>query len=292
MKEKRSNEISIRKLHRIHIGTQRAGSTYLRNLLLDHSDLTLSNRAEVGFFNKHFDLGAKWYSDTFPDGDYKVDISPAYFKFSEIVPKRMHAFFANPDKLRLSLILRNPIDYVASHFHMHKMRGHFEQAPKTYPDPPETLEECIKEYPEYLERGRYDQLLDGWLEYFDRNQIKIFLFEDFIESTDTTIKELLEFWEVPDPDKKLSVSEASQNSAMRYKFLYQLRDVLAQYDWLKEWLKNSLVVQAIHQQFFAVSPSREVTKKEQGLLKEVFEGSVDKLETDFSVNTEVWKDFN
>jgi len=276
---------------RFHIGTQKAGSTYLYNLLKSHPHTTMANKPKVCFFSGEYEKGAGWYQNLFEDTEYKIDTSPDYLKHSSTVPKRIYDFYEKPKGLRFVLILRNPIDYVASHFHMHTMHGHFEDNQGEYPRVPESLEEMQEIRPDYFNRGKYARLLDDWLEYFDKEQVKIFLFEEFIDNTDKVTTEMLEFWDIPEPDRKLKVNEVSQNSAMRSRWLYKLRGKIAKHEWLKERLKQSRLVNWIVDRFFNISPSSELSDEARTMLSDIFARDVKRLQNEWGIDTHRWRDF-
>ena len=169
---------------RFHIGTQKAGSTYLYNLLSSHPDTSLSERTEVSFFGRHFDEGPEWYAQEFLDKGTKIDISPTYFRDGTVVAPRIKAFYEKPEELRFLLILRNPVDYIASHFRMHHLHNYFEKRSAIFPKPTEDIVLFLKRYPEYASRTQYHALLREWLMYFTRGQFLVVLFEDFVSDTD------------------------------------------------------------------------------------------------------------
>ena len=124
----------VRLPHLFHIGTKKAGSTYLFNLLRAHPDVTLSFQ-EVAFYTRHFDRGVEWYINSFAKNGYAVDTSPKYFMQGKQAAPRIERLVTDPPPLFL-LILRNPIDYVHSHYQMHLRTGYFRQHRTTYPKVP------------------------------------------------------------------------------------------------------------------------------------------------------------
>ena len=162
--------------HLFHIGTQRAGSTYLYNLLKAHPDVSLSYQ-EVAFYSRNFDRGVGWYVDSFAKGDHAIDTSPKYFMKGEQAAPRIKEWVTGQPPLFL-LILRNPVDYVHSHYQMHLRKGYFKNQSVMYPKVPSDLIEFVEMYPSYLERGRYCKILEEhWLSRFDASQFKIVFFE-------------------------------------------------------------------------------------------------------------------
>ena len=222
--------------HLFHIGTQKAGSTYLFNLLRAHPDVTLSFQ-EVAFYTRHFDRGVEWYINSFAKNGYAVDTSPKYFMQGKQAAPRIKRLVTDPPPLFL-LILRNPIDYVHSHYQMHLRTGYFRQHRTTYPKVPKNLVDFLELYPNYLERGRYCQILEEqWLSYFDQTQFQIVSFERFIAHTDDVLGRILDFFSLRDIE--LSTMSTSKNAMLRHPFLYKVKEMVTKSPRLTSLLRNS-----------------------------------------------------
>ena len=107
---------------RFHIGTQRAGSSYIYNLLKSHPGVSLSPRQEIHFYTRKFEQGVDWYLSNFGSGGTPIDTSPKYFHRGEVVAPRIKTMLGDARPYFL-LVLRNPIDYAFSHFRMHQRQG-------------------------------------------------------------------------------------------------------------------------------------------------------------------------
>lgn len=80
----------LRRPHDIHelkvkvsflcIGAQKAGTTWLHEMLRRHQDLSLPDQKEVHFFDWHRNKGLKWYSNQWPRSisSLKGEITPCY----------------------------------------------------------------------------------------------------------------------------------------------------------------------------------------------------------------------
>ena len=73
---------------------------------------------------------------------------------------------------RLVLQLRDPVERAYSDYKMYYRRGLAREAPETYLRTPEN------DYPRFLLEGLYGQHLRNWLDYFPKEQILAFRFEE------------------------------------------------------------------------------------------------------------------
>lgn len=274
----------------IHIGTQKAGSTYLYNLLLGHPDLTLSRETEVNFFSDKYDLGVEWYLGTFPDGPNKIDISPTYFKGGRVIAERIKDTFPEPKKLKFLIFLRNPIDYLVSHFTMHHMIGYFKNSPKLYPDPPKNIIDFLQKFPKYPNRAKYYKLLiKEWFTVFDKSQFKVILFENFISREEETLGQIFQFLGVR--DVKLETKPISQNRRLRYRFLYYLRGKIAKRSYLKKILKKNLTINSLVSKYLTAKSSDKLTPDQRSQIKNLLTADVEKLKNELGLDLSLWSDF-
>jgi len=274
---------------RFHIGTQKAASTFLYNLLESHPETTMGKNTKVLFFSDHYGEGKERYKSMFPSGKYKIDTSPNYFIHSPQVPKRINEFYENPEALRFILVLRNPINYISSYFRMNKVAGGF----KDKSSPPKNLRECYEAYPEYFEKAKYAKLLDRWLKFFDRKQFSIFIFEEFVSNTDEITEEMLNFWGIPKSGVELTVGEVSKNKALKYSWMYSLqREITDNHSWLKRQIKTSPVANWVIDTFFTTSTSDRISNDGRDMLQKIFSDDVQRLKSDHGISISRWEDFS
>lgn len=274
----------------MHIGTQKAGSTYLYNLLSSHPEVGLSPLSEVNFFSDHFDRGLTWYQSVFPKEGILIDCSPTYFKYGKQSADRIHETYGlSARELSFLLILRNPIDYVHSHFLMQRQQGYFAKRPDLYPVPPDTLLVCARMYPEYLKRGRYAELLSEWLEHFSREQFLIVPFEQFVTNEQDVLSKILTFLQLP--DRTLFAPAISQNRALRHRSLSQGRDFLIRHPKLKELLKKNPLFQYVIRRFLTQDTTEVLTTEARAELRALFAHDVARLSKEYGVDISSWKDF-
>jgi Sulfotransferase family len=198
------------------IGAAKAGTTALYHYLKQHPEIHMSPIKEPRFF-AHEDETIDFrgpgdrealgfivttlpeYQALFRDGQGKKasgEVSPLYL-YSAKAPPRIKDYV--PDA-KLIAILRNPVDRAFSSFLMMIRDGRepiadFESALDAEEDRIRNNWEFIWHYAEV---GFYHKQLARYFELFDRDQIKVFLYEDLQRDPCRLLKELFEFIEVDD----------------------------------------------------------------------------------------------
>lgn len=271
-----------------HIGTQRAGSSYLYNLLKSHPEVSLSPRQEIHFYAQHFARGVEWYLRTFETDGRRIDTSPKYFMLGQQVALRIKEAVTHPPP-RFTLILRNPIDYVHSHYQMHLRNGYFAKHRDVYPTVPTNLVEFTKLYPQYLERGLYCKVLDDyWLPHFDASQFKIIIFEEFIAKTDEVISEVLEFFGLS--LCQLATVPSTKNSMLRHPLLYKVQHTVAKRPWLSTALKNNKLFNHLYGTYLTGGRA-QLDSVDRHWLRDYFSLDVDTLKKRIGTAIPAWPDF-
>jgi hypothetical protein len=276
-----------------HIGTQKAGSTYLYNLLAGHPDVTLSHLTEVNFFTKNFTKGFDWYSSQFPEGRNKIDASPKYFMLGKEAAPRIKDYsekFLQGIEPKFLLILRNPIDYLNSHFQMQLRQSWFKKNPNLYPKISNNIVEFVKMYPQYLERAYYYKILNQhWLKYFNQEQFIIIFFEDFITDYQSAFKEIFTFWGLPEVE--LKAPEVSKNAVMNNQLLLKAQKMVIGNAKLKKALKSSKFFNNIYSRFLSGAGSQRLSADQRAYLRDIFKEDVAKLKDMLGREVECWGDF-
>ena len=165
--------------HWVHIGTQKAGSTFLRGLLAQAVGITLSDKPEQNFFGFSEDHSYQAYLACFPTSrGVLFENSPIYFRKGAQCAAALASTLADKRPL-LSLFLRDPVEAIISHHAMQLRQGFFEQS-HDYAGDPHDLVSFIRNNPQYLDRCRYMQLLEAyWLPHLPAERFAIIPFEEF-----------------------------------------------------------------------------------------------------------------
>ncbi len=185
------------------VGTQKAGTTTLFNILKQHPEICLPPNKEAWFFHKDdkYQRGIRWYEKEYffgYCGEKAIgDISPDYMYF-EKVPGRIRRDLG--EDIRFIFIFRNPADRAYSHYQMSVFRGlekkSFQEAIKL------EAGRIAKGFFEkihfsYISRGMYYNQVIRFLDYFPREQMLFLIFEENIKANiGSTVETIFDFLDV------------------------------------------------------------------------------------------------
>lgn len=203
------------------LGTQKGGTTSLFYYLLEHPYVAPTYFKEPHFFDNHFDKGFMWYRSHFSTifEKYYVDVflkhpfitgeASPYYLFHPLTPARMAG--ALP-KVKLIIILRNPVDRAYSHYQQVRQDG---VEPLSFEDAIDREEERLAgeekrllddmryasfnhRHYSYLARGMYADQLSIWMRLFPKEQFLILKSEDLFSNPPAILTETFEFLNIPD----------------------------------------------------------------------------------------------
>jgi len=172
----------------IVIGSPKSGTTSLCAALEQHPDIYFLPRKEANFFNRHFDLGLDWYRALFAQAGTEKAIgegTPAYAMGRETTQIAARIHDTLPD-VRLIYMVRHPIRRITSHYGQDIANG----TDKT------SLSQAVLTRPHLVETSQYHARLSAYLDHFDRSQIHVIFFEDYVSDYDRVLAECLAFLDV------------------------------------------------------------------------------------------------
>lgn len=196
------------------IGAQKAGTSTLHDILKQHPDICLPKEKEAHFFdvNEYYQKGIdyyfKRYFDNYDEENLLGNINPN-LQIENRSVQRILDHFGRESKF--IFILRNPIERAYSHFLMSKKRGYetlsFGEAIKLederieFPQFHEAYESeepghFEKNHLGYLRRSKYAKTLKFLYQKVPSENIKVFLFEDFVKNKPEVVRDLLLFLNV------------------------------------------------------------------------------------------------
>jgi hypothetical protein len=160
------------------IGAEKAGTTWLHDVMRGHPGLYLPDTKELHFFNRtdsngrvtdrYARHGLAWYEARFDGarpGQMVGEATPLYLSDSA-APDRIRATLP---EARFIIVLRDPVARSWSHYRMAVAKGHVV-------DPLDTLIDRRDET--VLGRSLYAAQLDRWFSRFPRDRFLILFFED------------------------------------------------------------------------------------------------------------------
>lgn len=174
----------------IGLGAQRSGTAWLYNCLDEHPALCLPEK-EVNYFvhDDKFRRGSEWYIARFKScgaDQLAGEMSSLYLHHPD-APRRIHDH--NPD-VRLIVSLREPVDRAYS--------GYVNQisAGELPPDIP--FERAVDEFPDILQKSRYADALERFLDVFPRERLLILIYDEGLEDPEAFVQGIYRFLDVDD----------------------------------------------------------------------------------------------
>lgn len=178
------------------IGTQKGGTTTLHRIMMRHSKIYLPECKEVQYFSLNYEKGIKWYANHFNESKWwqiKGEITP-YYLFHPKAAKRIKETIP---RVKLIVLLRNPIDRTISQYYHAKRHG-FEAL---------ELEKAIKaekfrlsrnniynhQKHSYIARSKYAEQLSIYESLFPAKNIKLIKSENLFDMPRETWKDIQEF---------------------------------------------------------------------------------------------------
>lgn len=168
------------------IGAQKAGTTSLASQLAAHPSIAFCREKEPGYFHKTeaWRAGLDGYHSLYSPqpGQICGEASTFYTFFPEFTETHKRLFDYNPD-MKLIYIMRQPVERVLSHY-AHNLVRNLDANP---PD------KAVFLSPDYVNRSRYAVQIRPYLELFEREQVMLLVFEEYVRDQVGTLRQLAGF---------------------------------------------------------------------------------------------------
>lgn len=206
------------------IGASKCGTTSFYHLLKRHPNICMSSKKETSYFalaeEKREDVDYEAFFAHCKDKPVIGEVSPIYSELHVVpwVPEKIYNF--NPHA-NIVYLVRNPIERLKSAWKQTLSTGHWKR--KVYksrfgldiPKMSLNFEEAIFSYPPFIESCKYWDQLKGYKKYFPDAQIKVIVFEDFINQTHEVINNVFDFlglspYNVRESEKQYNPSKGKQ----------------------------------------------------------------------------------
>ena len=200
----------------IIVGAVRCGTTSLYYNICEHSSVLPASYDEIGFFDSNYELGINWYKSMFPT-KFKIkkiesktgicitgEDTPFYFwdkKSIERIKKDI-------PKIKLIILLRNPIDRAYSNYHLgvrlgseslsfeDSIKKEIELLEKNNDFESDGIEKFLRPR-SYIAKGLYYQQIKNWFDVFSKDQILILNTENLSVNPHQTLKQIFNFLNLP-----------------------------------------------------------------------------------------------
>ena len=192
-------------------GASRSGTTTLWSIIKQHPSICLPKKKELRFFekDKKYERGMDKYEKHFEYCKKNNEIGEASTTYFEkgIRKDKDNSYIYDVDddpairikknypNIKLVISLRNPIDRIYSQFYKNRKMGIEKEEDVMRAIKKEVggkrsykRDKCC-----WLYRNSYSLHIEKWLELFSRSQIKIIIFEEWINEKEKTANDLFEF---------------------------------------------------------------------------------------------------
>lgn len=190
-----------KKIDFIIIGAQKAGSTFLYNILNLSNEIYMPQEKELPFFlEKNIDEEKyeKFLNDYFENSKINQIIgtsTPQYMMY----PESFHDIKLKLPSVKLIAVLREPIKRLISHYDMVSRFGKENRSLNSILEDQLKNIEHYRKTPfadptgKYIVAGEYGRIFSDLLKNFDKSQIHILLFKDLINQPKVEIKKIMNF---------------------------------------------------------------------------------------------------
>lgn len=167
----------------IYIGPDKAGSSWLHEVLIRHPQIFMPEAKDLYFFDRYYSRGLEWYARHFaPAGpQHRVvgEVCQDYL-FHPDAPARIRESIG---PLRTMVTLRDPVERAFSSYLYMLKQG----------ERPGEFLEALDTRPELLEHGRYATHLHRFIAEFGRDTVHVAVFDDLVEDPQVFVDRLLQF---------------------------------------------------------------------------------------------------
>lgn len=162
----------------LYIGPDKAGSSWLHEVLIQHPEVFLSEAKDLYFFDRYYDRGLAWYASQFrratPEHLVVGEICQDYL-FHPEAARRIRTCLG--DDVRMMVTIREPAARAYSSY-LYMLKHGIDAG---------SFGEALQTRPELLEHGRYATHLRRFLEEFPAEQIHVAVFDDLQADQQTFI---------------------------------------------------------------------------------------------------------
>lgn len=167
----------------LYIGPDKAGSSWLHEVLLHHPQMYLTEAKDLYFFDRYYDRGLDWYRAQFrragPQHSVVGEVCQDYL-FHPDAASRIHRDLG---AARLMVTLREPAARAFSSYLYMRKHG----------EPVGTFREALDTRPELLAHSAYGAALERYLALFRRRDLHVAFFDDLQESPQVFIDDITDW---------------------------------------------------------------------------------------------------
>jgi len=275
------------------IGVQKSGTTYLASLLRQHPNIFLPKQKELNFFcyEKLYAKGIDYYKKHFTKVENEkiiMESTPRYI-IDEKHIKRIHSDLGNNTKI--IIMIREPISRLISHYKMNYLKNSEHLTLNKVIT--KNFNEQINNYDNYIKRGLYADQIEMVLKYFNKENVYLMIFDDFIKHTQQELEKLAVFLGIDSKyefDFSVDKNKSKNNKVnflgkLYFLFPYRIRSKIIELLPYKK-LKNR------NRLLFKINSEVQIEEIESNLLKKLealYEEQTNRLEKLYKIDLSKWK---
>ena len=227
-------------------GAAKSGTTSLQKYLNSHPDIFLPDK-EINYFSFRYNMGIENYLENFHSSCLRNGEKSTSYIYYQECHARLKVLFPN---IKLIVMLREPIQRSYSNWNMRYndrrlvkdgfrfnaknknllRKLDFEYLVQFYLDNQNNTELVFQKPLDLIHRSNYYEQINSLFKYFDKKQVKLIVYERFLNNIQKCLDELYEFLEV---DRKV----IKQFEIYRKTSYSKRMDDVTQYK-LKEYFKE------------------------------------------------------
>lgn len=175
----------------IIVGSMRSGSTSLSALLNANPNIFIPQKELYFFsFERNYLKGINWYESFFRDVSGHRILGEKCVSYGYVRESRDRILQYNPN-VKLIWILREPISRAISHYR-HNVNNGIEKRDFRQAISDELNDQTSSIFKMYLNRGRYINEINHFLEVFSSNHIYVLLMEELFQNKSNVFRKLLD----------------------------------------------------------------------------------------------------
>lgn len=279
------------------VGVQKAGTTALVNWLAQHPDvLAPEEMKDYDYFGNDtiYSRGDSWFVKSFTSDESPEIVIHGHVYYSFIGQKSLERIKEFCKDSKVIVVLRNPSDRAYSAYWEYKKTAREQgsdfkkiiyEARSNYALGKDNLPQA------YLEKGLYSTQVEDLYKVFDKDQIKICIFEDIIANKQQAVNDIFNFLEVESFDPKFNY--VNESGLPRSVLLQRLLQMITLPEFVKRKItgkfltkiKANLIrkVNVRKVEYPPLDPDVRVS------LNEFYKRDIEKLEGLTGLNCEVWR---
>jgi len=270
-------------LYFIAVGPQRTGSTWLHEILKSHPSIDLPIKIkETMFFDRHYHKGNSWLLSHFESTDrdqYMGEVAPSYFGSKDALDR----IKAECPDCKIIINIRNPIDNAYSMYLHEYSKGRVQGE----------ISHVIKNKPETLRTGTYDEWIPLWQSAFGKNNVCLVWMDEIKKNPKTVHENICKFLNLQTNHFPETLGNKQINTAKVARFPQLTKIGMRIYHLFQKYRMHTVIsfCKRIHLDkiTFGVGKNPEISPADYQALAELYSTEIEFLERLSGRNLSSWR---